>query len=126
MDRHPFGPAIATYVSFPRQDTLNRTLSGDGSHEEVEIYEVPVVSVLEVRRSPGRGRRADEEARDQPCEPLSLAVEVRRCTVDELKRMKEFEPEAPGLEVATSLPSLRVIPIPEQLIERYGIRRPLI
>jgi hypothetical protein len=121
VDRPPFGPAIAKYVSFPGQDTSNRPLSGDGrSHEEIEIYDVPMVSVLKV----GEARVAVAEltrkngisrASHFPWQSKYAGV-----TVDAPNRMKEFEPETLGIEVATSLPSLRVIRIPEQLIERFG------
>src|SRR5882762_4470057 len=65
-------------VGSPFSDTGDNRLSRNGGcHEEVEVHRFTDRRDPEGRRSRRSTERADEEARDQPCNLLQLASEVR-------------------------------------------------
>src|SRR5437016_14643982 len=71
-------PGVDGCVGSPFSDTVDNRLSRNGGcHEEVEVHRVTDRRDPEGRRSRRRTERADEEARDQPCNLLQLASEVR-------------------------------------------------
>jgi len=70
--------ASTALVGSPISDTVdNRRSRNGGCHEEVEVHRVTDRRDPEGRGSWRRAERADEEARDQLCDLLQLAREVR-------------------------------------------------